>query len=176
MLPTPALMQRARASSVEARVLSRCEWRPATLTPSMNLEARVALRAHSCHGIYTELLDSRQLVLGLGHALAPSSTHSRSAARASECGPNPVRRRCHLVVASREPTDVLAIPRPAGASAASGARNHFLRSAVSATFCGQLRTSFRPREKRSPAACSAYRSTHALPHVAPPLTRSCIRW
>jgi hypothetical protein len=56
MLPTPALMQRARASPVEARALSRCEWRPATLTSSMNLEARVALRAHSCHGFTLSFL------------------------------------------------------------------------------------------------------------------------
>jgi hypothetical protein len=70
MLPTPALMQRARARSVEARALSRCEWRPATLTSSMNLEARVALRAHSCHGFTLSFLTHVSLCWG-------SAMHSR---------------------------------------------------------------------------------------------------
>jgi hypothetical protein len=103
MLPTPALKERARAS-VEVRVV--------TDDPDAVYESRSTCRS-ACPfvpRIHTELLDSCQLVLGLGHALAPSSSHSRSAARASECGPNPVRRRCDLVAASREPTDVLAIP------------------------------------------------------------------
>ena len=150
---------------------------PATLTSSMNLEARVALRAHSCHAFTLSFLTHVSLCWG-------SVMHSRHrppihAVRRALLSVGQIRCDDRVILLLRRVNRqvFLLFLDQQGASAASGTRNKFLRSAVRVTRCGQLRTSFRPREKCSSAACSAYRSTHALPNVAPPLTRaSRIRW